>query len=397
VIILTAARLDAIEVQFGLNLGADDYITKPFDRRELLARIRTKLRTKETEDAIRQQLAAVLQNTADAVLMFDAKARLSLVNSVGQKLFTDYEAKLGEGLSRGAGYDSLLQLLDRAQRADASVSGEVVWRDKRVFSASATPLQEGACLVVLHDVTRFEELERVKDEFIAALSHDLRNPITSIKGYGRLIKLAGPLNEQQLNFIQRIQNTAENMWDLMESMIDLAQMDLAAEMKSETLDIVSLLLELVDEFQPSAKAKGQVLTLEKTETSLQVQGEPLKLRQALRNLVSNAIKYTPGEGTITLSLEKQVEELRIHVRDNGYGIPSADLPFIFNRFYRVQNGAAQDVEGNGLGLAIVKSVLEQHRGQIEVKSEPGKGSCFTVILPLMQQKVPAVFNSKTPS
>jgi CheY-like chemotaxis protein len=160
VIILTAARLSALEVQRGLNLGADDYITKPFDRRELLARIRTKLRATEIETVLRQQLAAVLQNTSDPVLMFDAKACLSRINPAAQNLFTDAPAKPGEPLPSGTGYDSLLQLLDKARLTEASCSGEVVWPDQRVFSASVTPVQEGGCVVLLRDVTRLTKLEQ---------------------------------------------------------------------------------------------------------------------------------------------------------------------------------------------------------------------------------------------
>jgi nitrogen fixation/metabolism regulation signal transduction histidine kinase len=164
VIILTAARLDSIEVQFGLNLGADDYITKPFNKRELLARIRTKLRVKESEDVIRHQLEAVLQNTGDSVLMFDANARLSLVNPAGRKLFTDHEPMTGERLPSGAGYDTLLQLMEQAQLSDAPSSGKVMWPDQRLFSAAVTPLTEGGCVILLHDVTHLHSLEPIEND-----------------------------------------------------------------------------------------------------------------------------------------------------------------------------------------------------------------------------------------
>lgn len=161
VIILTATRLDSIQVQFGLNIGADDYITKPFDRRELLARIRTKLRSKESADRIRQQLAAVLQTTADAVLMFDAKARLSQINPAAQKLLNDYTANLGETLPSGTGYDSLIKLIDQTRQSNTPSLGEVVWPDQRVFSANMTPLTEGGCVMVLHDITHLKGFQQV--------------------------------------------------------------------------------------------------------------------------------------------------------------------------------------------------------------------------------------------
>ena len=161
--------------------------------------------------------------------------------------------------------------------------------------------------------------------------------------------------------------------------------------------MLPLLSEMADEFQPAVEAKAQTLTFEKTDDSLQVQGEAVKLRQLLRNLIGNAIKYTPADGQITLSLEKRRDQAWIHVQDNGHGIPPADLPFIFDRFYRARNDNTKDIEGNGLGLAIVKSVVEQHGGQIKVKSEPGKGSCFTVILPLMQREIPVMLYSEIKS
>ena len=545
VIILTAARLDPAEIQSGLNMGADDYITKPFDRRELLARIRTKLRVKEAEDNIRrrnrelsllpeigkelsarlniedlatvllkrtvetfgailghvviftttgtyqktyhldsfsaqfnlpqglseivsearqgfivddtrhdarwqsasadvtrsavvvpmfgrhnllgmlvltneqpnyftldhllllqaitsqasiavenaqlydkvsqeqQMLEAVLQSAADAILKFDTDGSLSLVNPAGQKLFTDYEVRLGQRLTPGAGYDSFLQLLDQARLSNASFSGEVVWPDKRVFSAAMTPVQAGGMVVVLHDVTHFKNLERVKNEFVATASHDLRNPITSIKGFNMLIKQAGPLNDHQNEFVQRIQNATENMEELVENMLDLAKMDLGAESEYQILDVTHIVQELADEFKPHAEAKRQLLVLGATETDSKVRGDALKIRQALRNLIGNAIKYTPYDGTVTLSLENKSDKVYIHVKDTGYGIPSDDLPHIFDRFYRVRNNGHADIEGNGLGLAIVKTIAEGHGGDVTVESEVGKGSCFTLSLPLI--------------
>ncbi len=562
VIILTAARPSPDDIQWGLNLGADDYITKPFDKRELLARIRTKLRVKEVEDVIRRQnrelsilpeiarelsvhldtdklldvalrrsvetlgaivghvitlnpreplhkeyhistsgslqvnppqlpslhdllqqinekrasviiddthedprwqvlpgdstrsviivpmvghsellglfilaheqpgyfntehqlllqaiaslasigvenarlyvsliqeeqkFTAVLNNAADAILMFDTGKRLLLANPAGRKLFTDYDIKVGQCLPDGLGYDALLRLLDQTQTSSAASAGEIEWPDQRVFSAIMTPLTKGGCVIVLHDVTHFKNLEKVKNEFIATASHDLRNPIAAMEGFSRLIEQAGPVNKSQGEFIKRIQGAAENMIELVDNMLDLAKMDLGAELKYETVNMAHLLAEIADEFQPQAQAKSQLLSLAKNRNGSTVQGDALQLRQALRNLVSNAIKYTPSGGTITLSLECEANTAKIKIQDNGYGIPLDDLPFIFDRFYRVQHQETKDIQGNGLGLAIVKSIIERHGGQVHVESEPGAGSCFSFSLPLMQQDCPAVPNLK---
>jgi len=555
VIILTAARLDPTEMQSGLNMGADDYVTKPFDRRELLARIRTKLRVKEAEDVIRnrnreltllpeigkelsarlnldeladlvlrrtvetlgaieghiillntknplhkeyrvsgadaasatiqlpplnnlleqikesresiliedthkdsrwlapqddparaviivpmfgrfaligllalfheqpgyfkvnhklllqaitsqaaiavenaglytgmaqqqQKLAAVLQSAADAIILFDADGSLSMLNPAAEGLFSDYEAKIGLPLARNRGYDMLIAALEKAYTSGQPTSEEIPWPDQRTFNTRFTPIAEGGCVAVLHDVTHFKKLEKVKNEFIATASHDLRNPLTSIRGYSQLIQSAGSLNDNQADFVKRIQRAVSNMTELVENMLDLAKMDLGAEPVYETLDMTHLLWQIADEFEPQAEAKKQNLKLEKTATSSNVRGDALKLRQALRNLIGNAIKYTPEGGAVTISSENETGVVRIRIRDTGYGMPAADLQHIFDRFYRVRNNGHDQIEGNGLGLAIVKSTIEGHGGEIHVESDgvPGKGSCFTFTLPLMEEK-----------
>jgi len=550
VIILTAARLDPADMQFALNLGADDYVTKPFDRRELLARIRTKLRVKEAEDALRRQnkelsllpeigkdlsarldldeltevvlhrtvetlgamlgymlilnsaapihkeyriptapaevqlpsltnllvqiketrqgliinntnadlrwealpgdptrsvilvpllgrleligvlvlthekegyfnlehqlllqaiasqaaialenvqlyagmaheqqrMAAVLQSAADAVLMFDENRCLSLLNPAGEKLFTDYAAKLGLPLPHGCGYDAFIEFLEEACSSGQFQVGEITWPDTRIFSAQATPLGAGGCVVLLHDVSHFKALERAKDEFISTASHDLKNPITTIIGFSELLAKAGPLNEMQTGFIKHINSAAEHMRQLVQDLLALARLDMNVELKKEMLDLQALVSDIVEEFQLQAGAKKQFIQFVEATNHSKVQGDRLQLQQALRNLVGNAIKYTPEDGSIQIVIETSDDNVIIHVKDTGYGIPPDDLPFIFDRFYRVHNDDVKDIEGNGLGLAIVKSIVEQHGGQISVESKPGKGSCFTFSLPLVQQE-----------
>ena len=176
------------------------------------------------------------------------------------------------------------------------------------------------------------------------------------------------------------------MTELVENMLDLAKMDMGAEKKQEIMDPAALLEHLADEFKPQAEAKEQTITLEKTEVNSKVRGEALKIRQALRNLIGNAIKYTPNGGAVTISAEPHENMIWIKIRDTGYGIPAADLPHLFKRFYRVRNNGHDEIEGNGLGLAIVKSTAVAHGGDVTVESEPGKGTCFTFSLLLMNEQ-----------
>jgi signal transduction histidine kinase len=243
----------------------------------------------------------------------------------------------------------LINALEETYLSGKVCSKEIPWPDQRVFNALFTPIAEGGCVLVLHDVTNFKRLEKVKNEFIATASHDLRNPLTSIKGYSQLIQNMGPLNDYQIDFAKRILHSADHMAELVENMLDLAKMDLGAEPKWELFDVTSMLCKLADEFRPQAEAKGQRLNLEQAESNSQVRGDALKVRQALRNLIGNAIKYTPAGGAITLSRIHEAGLVNVRVKDTGYGIPADDLPHIFNRFYRVRNNGHDDIEGNGLG------------------------------------------------
>lgn len=550
VIILTAARLDPVDVQSGLNLGADDYVTKPFERHELMARIRTKLRVKEAEDIIRRRnrelnllpeigrelsartdisdlanillkrtaetlgaiqgnmlilqngttpqqnyqvslspeeeqhhkleiprglidlmeaepqglvvnnalnnplwqvdenpfigsavvaplngrhkllglliltheqeyyfntdhllllqaiasqaaiaienarlytnmeqeqkrLSVILQHAAEAILLFDVNGKLSLMNPAGEKLFTDFNMHLNEALPQEAGYETFITLLNEASMSHLPKSGEVQWPDQRTFATLISPIDDGGQVAILHDVTHFKDLEKVKNEFIATASHDLKNPITTISGFSNLLDQVGPLNKQQIEFVNYIKAASLTMTELVQNMMSLAQMDMDVQKKYTSVDVEKLLEEMAAEFTPQAEKKEQTLNFTPLSAPVHVHGDLLQLRQLLRNLLGNAIKYTAKGGNIQLAAKADAAQILVKVQDNGFGIPSTDLPFIFDRFYRVREGKASEVEGNGLGLAIVKSIVEQHNGQINVESEVGKGSCFSISLPIL--------------
>jgi len=173
------------------------------------------------------------------------------------------------------------------------------------------------------------------------------------------------------------------MSELVQNMVSLAQMDLQATQKHEPVELGVLLAGITDEFTPQAAAKGQTLYFNPITVSTQINGDPLQLKQLFRNLIGNAIKYSPQNGSIIIKAKMEKGNIQVNVQDTGFGIPAADLPFIFDRFYRVRNGKNNEMEGNGLGLAIVKSVIEQHEGQISVESKVDKGTRFSVSLPLL--------------
>ena len=398
--LITAASIPELDL-IAHQLNVKEVLRKPIHPQkicQLISQVLEEMDLSEPDDTSiheQQRLAAVLRHAADAILMFDANGYLVLANPASQKLFKDYEVRIGQRLTSGSRYDCLLSLLDQTRLSGASFTGEVLWSDHRVFSASATPVPEGGVVIILHDVTRFKDLERIKNGFIATASHDLRSPITSIQGFNVLIRRAGPLNESQHEFVQRIQNAAETMEKLVERMLDLAKMDLGVERDFELLDISPLIWEMENEFQPQADAKRLLLVVGQTEPNSLIHGDGLKVRQALRNLIGNAIKYTSPGGVIMISLGHEAGMANVKIHDTGYGIPREHLLHIFNRFYRITNPRQAEIDGNGLGLAIVKSIADEHCGDVTVESEVGKGSCFTLKLPLMQAENRTVENNSS--
>jgi signal transduction histidine kinase len=333
-----------------------------------------------------KRLEAVLHAVADAIMLMDEYGRMQLVNPAGSRLFTDVNTRLGYPLPKGKGYDPLVDLLSQAKKKSTASNGEVPWPDGRTFSVMITPVEQGGQVTVLHDVSHFKELERVKDEFIATASHDLKNPITSVLGFSELMTRVGPLNEQQIEFLGRIRQAAGQMNDLVLGLLELARLDARIPISREPLSLLDLLTGVTQEFQPKAAEKSQTLELLPVDQSL-IMGDPLRLRQVLRNLVGNAIKYTPENGHVTVGAEHQDRYIRIFVQDTGLGIPAKDLPFIFDRFYRVHADDRMDIEGNGLGLAIVKAIIEQHGGKISVESSHGEGTCFQFTLPQSKESI----------
>jgi two-component system phosphate regulon sensor histidine kinase PhoR len=336
-----------------------------------------------------RRLKAVLHGAADAILMLDVDGQLGLANPAAQQLFTDVDTRLGQPLPMERGYDVLITLLDQARHSHSPAQGEIAWPDGRTFAVLVTPLADAGQVAILHDVSHFKELEKVKNEFIAAASHDLKNPLTAILGYSDLVEKIGPLTPQQADFMLRMRGAAKHMHELVLNLLELARLDMGVELKLERFDIRDLLTQIAEEYRPQADRKHQTLQLAMDTPLPLLGGDVMRLSQVVRNLVGNAIKYTLEDGLVTVNAEAGRDLVRVKIQDTGLGIPAADLPHIFDKFYRVQSDATQEIEGNGLGLSIVKTIVEKHGGHVSVESTLGRGSCFMFTLPATQPAAPA--------
>jgi two-component system NtrC family sensor kinase len=236
----------------------------------------------------------------------------------------------------------------------------------------------------MHDVSHLKKMDRIKSEFVHTVSHDLRSPLTAILGYVELIDRVGPVNEMQRNFIKRVQASVQNITRLVDDLVSLGQIEASFDLSRETvrMDQIARFVaeEMVDEFH----AMNQTLNLVIPNELPAVLADPLQMRQLVSHLLDNAHKYTPDGGTITLAMEVDTNQLILVVQDTGVGIPSLDLLYVFEKFYRGAN-VSTETSGTGLGLAIVKSIVESHQGRVWVESPPGGGTRVAVVLPLARQ------------
>lgn len=331
----------------------------------------------ESIEQEQKRLAAVLRAAADAILVINSNNELQIINPAGEKLFTDVTTQRGSPLPINRGYDELINLIKRSYQSGNQERSEIRWPDERTFSVLVAPVEEGGQVAVLHDVSHFMAINQLKNEFIATATHDLKNPIFAVLGYSDLLSKAGTLNEMQTDFVRRIRSSAMQMQDLVLTLLEMARIEMETDLKKGKVDLTLLLKEVFDEFVTQAQAKQHEMTINLPESPLMVMGDRMRLQQVARNLLGNAIKYTPSGGKVFLTGQKVNGNVKVGFRDTGIGIPEESLPHIFEKFYRVHSESTQDIEGNGLGLAIVKSIIEQHGGEITVESVLGKGTTFS--------------------
>jgi two-component system sensor histidine kinase/response regulator len=235
----------------------------------------------------------------------------------------------------------------------------------------------------------FESLARMKNEFISMATHDLKNPLNIILGYSVLLSENNAITQDA--FLQQaitlIQQNVHKMRSLVTDMLDLAQIETGVDLSVKPVSLTAFLRECLESFNLSAEQKQITLTFSPSEEDVTFPLDADRMARVIDNLISNAIKYTPEGGLVDLAVQVNTDNVIIQVSDTGLGIPEEDIPHLFKTFYRVSDPQHRAIGGTGLGLSIVKAVVEQHGGQVSVESAPGKGSTFSIQLPLMRDDV----------
>ncbi|MGE5468194.1 MAG: phosphate regulon sensor histidine kinase PhoR [Ignavibacteria bacterium] len=264
-------------------------------------------------------------------------------------------------------------------------SGSLLLRSARnpgqTLQLQTAPFAAGRSLLLVRDVTQLQKLETMRRDFVANVSHELRTPLTVVAGFLETAAdgIADLPPEEIRQFLGMAGDQAKRMQRLIEDLLTLATLETDAPPLEESVDMPALLREIRSEAE-ALSAGRHAITLEDAGPPVLL-GSAKELRSALGNLVTNAVRYTPGSGHISISWRADAGGAAFAVADDGIGIDPQHLPRLTERFYRVDRGRSRDTGGTGLGLAIVKHVLERHQARLEIVSQPGRGSAFTAIFP----------------
>jgi signal transduction histidine kinase len=292
----------------------------------------------------------------------------------------------------------LIEVFDEPLDLGEALTRELSLSDGRTLYASVSAILSAdrerlGRVAVMRDITHLKELDELKSDFVATVSHDLRSPLTFMRGYTTMLPTVGELNQEQRQYVERILRGISQMSNLVDNLLNLGRIEAGVGLEREPCHLGAVLARAVDSMRARAAAKGVTLRTEVMSRSSPgsdevaiVSGDAALLRQAITNLVDNAIKYTLSGGTVTVGLGVRTGERRrravVTVSDTGVGIAPEDQVRVFEKFYRVKRRDAPDVSGTGLGLAIVKSIVDRHGGEVWVDSELNEGATFTISLPL---------------
>ena len=256
---------------------------------------------------------------------------------------------------------------------------------RRVFVAHVVPVARergGGAVLVLHDITDLRHADQVRRDFVANVSHELRTPLTAIRGYVEALIDAPPEPERAREFLEIIARHAMRMERLVRDLLRLARLDAGQEtLERVACSVVSLVSGVEREMESLLEVRGQRIDTNIAQDATHVAGDAAKLHDVLRNLIENASNYSPEGATIEVAARRTDGLIAITLADRGPGVPEADLPRIFERFYRVDRSRTRDPGGTGLGLSIVRHLVELHGGRVSAANRPGGGAVFTVRLP----------------
>ncbi|HSW98475.1 MAG TPA: ATP-binding protein [Candidatus Saccharimonadales bacterium] len=344
---------------------------------------------------------AILSSVGEGMIVTDSAGNILLVNELAAQLLgIGLDGVVGKPLSA-----NIIELggehpippeqrpVEVALRTGQKTTQQVrsVWPDgqKRVLGITATPVQQQGKIIgtiqILRDMTREKEIDRMKTEFISLASHQLRTPLSAIRWFSEMLISgdAGPLNEQQKEFAQNVYDSTERMTQLVGSLLNISRIESGRiRIDPQPTDLKTLVTGIVNDLKGKTEERQQTIVVSVHADLPKVSLDPRLIGQVYLNLLTNAIKYSPKGGEISVFVSRKDDQLVSQVTDSGYGIPLAEQAKMFQKFFRATNVAKVETDGTGLGMYLVKSIIESSGGKIWFKSEEGKGTTFWFSLPM---------------
>jgi two-component system phosphate regulon sensor histidine kinase PhoR len=341
----------------------------------------------------------------DGVVMIDRNGRIVLLNRCAEEVLGFSARELvGRHYAEAKQQYELSQIIQDGLARREHLREEITfyYPEERLLDLNLVPIFQddefGGVLLVLQDVSAIRRLERMRSEFVANVSHELKTPITAVKGFAETL-LGGAVNDPETarSFLQIIYDESDRLNRLIGDILELSKIESRrVPLQFSPIELSAFIGKTVELMTAEAERKNIRIAM-KAEPGVYVEADEDRLRQIVMNLLANGISYTPDGGLVTIEVEPvsstseqaaddafDYEHIRIMISDTGIGIPKKDLPRIFERFYRVDKARSRSSGGTGLGLSIVKHLVELHKGSISVDSQVGIGSTFTIELPVLQ-------------
>lgn len=384
-----------------MKKGAFDFIPKPFTPDQLRAVVdKSLLYTSALQDIAdsKSRLRVMVNRLTDGVMTTDSKKLIVQVNPTFLHMIGYHGADVvGQHVDEIIDDVNLLDSIDQALAMPPDTFSEITSEinfnesgEEKILSSRCSPFrgrtnENLGTITVLHDITAVKQMDQMKSDFVSMVSHEIRSPMNSLLMQLKIVSdgLAGDVTDKQQEILERASDKILNLNNLVTELLDLSRIEsgLIAHEK-EQVDISVLLEEQRRFHTPYAEKQDITLTLDCENNIPSILANRQNIDEVFSNLVTNAIKYSPQGAAVIISAETENDYLKLKVADTGFGMTSDDLEKIFTRFYRVKDSNTREIQGTGLGLAIVKSIIESHHGTIRVSSQIGRGTTFTVLLPV---------------
>ncbi|MBJ6724314.1 ATP-binding protein [Geomesophilobacter sediminis] len=333
--------------------------------------------------AEKNRLNAILRGMGEGILVVEPSGNIILVNPALRELLSLTESVVGRPLIDISRHPVLHETFRHVMATKTERIEELQLKNTadRIVLTHWVPLTETGALqgvvVVFHDISDIRRLENMRKDFVANVSHELRTPIAIIRGYAETLTSGGPVTpEQSARFLSIILAHSERLASLVGDLLTLSQLESGSiSLDLKKVQLGDLAAQVVSLLEQKSQAKGIAVTADLLHNAPPVLADPARVEQVLVNLLDNAIKYTTPGGDVTVSYAVEANLVRVGVHDTGIGIPSRDLPRIFERFYRADSGRSRDEGGTGLGLSIVKHLVQMQGGSVSVESS-SRGSSF---------------------